>query len=180
LIDRAGRFLTVGIIWLLIVFGCYFFTLARPEKGTKWEQLPTLPERATSIELNRFGYVRAYAESGSSYMAYLYSWQDEPWMPYDAEKEGVYGEPCEVNGSSRFNPSSPPGDVISRSSADCFASAENQFHAEVVLLEKNEAWVWTHLYGGVGDAFTSLLVLAAGALGVVLLLIGGVMKLYDG
>ena len=180
MVSRSNRILTVAITWLVIVGGCYIFTLARPEKGEKWEQLPTLPARATSIELTTFGYVHAYAESGSRYMIYLYSWEEEPWMPYDAEKEGLYGEPCDVPGSTRFTPSSPPGDVVSRSSADCFASAENQFHAEVVLLENNEAWVWTHLYGGVGDAITNLLFLATGALGVVLLLVGGVMKLYDG
>jgi hypothetical protein len=179
MISRSNRILTVAITWLVIVFGCYFFNVARPELGTKWEQLPPLPERATSVELTRFGYVRAYAESGSSYTAYLYSWQDEPWALYNAATEGVYGEPCEINGSSRYIPSSPPGDVISRSSADCFASAENQFHAEVVLLENNEAWVWIYLYGGAGEAYTYLLVLTAGALGVALLLIGGVMKLRE-
>lgn len=180
MISQANRMLTVGITWLVIVFGCYIFNLASPELGTKWEQLPALPGRATSVELTSFGYVHAYTESGSRYMIYLYTWEKEPWMPNDAEKQGFYGEPCDVPGSTRFIPSSPPGDVISRSSADCFASAENQFHAEVVLLENNEAWVWTHLYGGVSDAVTNLLVLAAGALGVVLLLVGGVMKLCDG
>ncbi len=180
MISRGNRVLTVAITWLVIVFGCYFFNVARPELRTRWEELPPLPEQVTSIELTPFGYVHAYGESGSSYMASLYSWQDEPWTLYDAETEGLYGEPCEINVSSRFIPSSPPGEAISRSSADCFASAENKFYAEVVLLENNEAWVWMHLYGGAGEAYTYLLVVAAGTLGVILLLIGGALKLYDG
>lgn len=179
MVSRANRVLTAAVTWFVIVGGCYFLTLARPENGETWEQLPTLPEQATSIELTSFGYVHAYTESGNPYMISLYSWEDEPWIPYDPDKEGVYGEPCDVPGGSQFTPPSPPGEAISRASADCFASAENQFHAEVILLENNEVWVWTHLYGGVGDAITNLLVLAASALGVVLLLVGGVMKLFE-
>lgn len=177
MISRANRVFTVAITWLVIVFGCYFFT--RPESGTKWEQLPPLPESATSIELTRFGYVRAYGESGNSYMVSLYAWQNEPWTPYDAATEGLYGEPCEVSVSSQYHPPSPPGEPISRSNADCFASAESNVYAEAVLLENNEAWVWMHLYGGLGEGLRSLLLLAAGALGVVLLGIGGVLKFID-
>lgn len=64
MISSANHMPTLAIAWLVIVFGCYFFNVARPELGTRWGQLPLLPERATSIELTRFGYVRAYAESG--------------------------------------------------------------------------------------------------------------------
>lgn len=179
MISRANRVMIVAVIWLVIVFICYFFSVARPEIGTKWEQLPPLPGRATSIELTSFGYVHAFTENGNSFMAYLYAWQDEPWAPYDAAIEGLYGEPCEVNITSRFHPPSPPGEPTSRSNADCFASAENQFYVEAVLLENNEVWLWRYLYGGGGDAFAYLIVLAAGGLGVLLLLIGGAMKLYD-
>lgn len=178
-ISRANRVLTVAITWLVIVAGCYFFSVASPGPETKWEQFPSLPERATSIELTRFGYVRVYVESGSSYMTYLYAWQDQPWALYDAATEAVYGEPCEINVSSQFHPPSPPGEPISRSNADCFASAESNFYADVVLLENNEVWLWTHLYNGAGEVYSSLVYLA-GALGVVLLLIGGMIKLYDG
>ena len=178
MIPRANRILTVAITWLVIVVCFYFFTIARPGLGTKWEQLPPLPEQAASIELTRFGFFLATAENGNAYKRY--PWQEtEPWMPFDEAAEEYYGEPCEVDEDSGFAIPKPPGEVVSRSSGDCVASAESRYFADVVLLENNEVWLWMRLYGGGSDAYATLLVLAAGALGVVLLLIGWVVKRYD-
>lgn len=177
MVSRANRVLTVAIIWLVIVFGCYFFTVARPGLGTRWEQLPPLPERATTIELTRHGFILVTTESSTVYRKYL--WQtNEPWVLYDEATEDLNATPCQLDDESRFSVSSPPGKVVARSSRNCFASAENSVHVEVALLENGEVWLWTYLYGGIGGVFTWLLLLAAGVLGLALLVIGGVMKLW--
>lgn len=177
MISRANSVLAVATTWLVIVFGCYFFNVARPGLGTRWERLPPLPEQVNIVEWTRFGYVLATTEDARSYK--VYPRQDEPWTLFDEATEEDYGEPCETVQSSRFSPPSPPGEPTSRSSADCFASAENRYYGEVILLENNEVWLWMHLYGGIGEALTYLFLVAAGALGVLLLAIGGVMKFRD-
>ncbi|HQU38127.1 MAG TPA: hypothetical protein PLR65_16205, partial [Anaerolineales bacterium] len=75
--SRANRMLTVAIIWIVIVFGCYFFTVASPGLGTKWERLSPLPERAITIELTDFGLILATTESSNVYRRGL--WANEPW-----------------------------------------------------------------------------------------------------
>jgi hypothetical protein len=178
MISRANRVLAAAITWLVIMFGCYYVNLARPGLGTRWEQLPPLPGPGTTVELTRFGYVLATTESGAAYRRD--PWQtDGPWVLYDEAAEEFYGEPCQADDGSRFGVSSPPGKVVARSSGDCVVSAETSVHAEVALVENGEVWMWTYSYGGAGVAYLSLLLLAAGALGVVMLVIGGVMKLLD-
>jgi hypothetical protein len=178
LVSRANGVLAVAIIWLVIVFSCYFFNVASPGLGTKWVQLQPLPEPAAAIELTRFGYVLATTDSGQSYKVYL--WQDsEPWTLYDEATEEFYGEPCAADDGSRFTIPSPPGNVVMRSSGNCAVSAETWVRAEVALLENGEVWLWAHSYGGAGEAYLSLLLFAAGALGVVILLAGIGLKFYD-
>ncbi len=177
MISRANRVLTAAVTWLVIVFGCYYFTVARPGLGTRWEPLSLLPERATTIELTDSGFILATTESSNVYKREL--WQTaEPWMLYDEATEDLNATPCQV-GESRFSVSSPPGKVVARSSRNCVASAENSVHVEAALLENGEVWMWTYLYGGIGEVFTWLLVLAGGALGVILLGIGGIMKFRE-
>lgn len=178
MVSKANRVLTVGITWLVIVLGCYLFAVARPNPREKWEQLAPLPEQAASIEWTNFGYLLAHTDHGISYQAYPQ--QDEPWSLHDETAENPYGEPCQAEDGGRFNPPPFPGEPISQSSADCFASAESQYYGVAVLLDSNEVWVWTHLYSGVSEAFRSYLFMGAGCLGVVILMIGGALKLYDG
>lgn len=178
MIPRANRVLTVAITWLVIVFGCYFFNVARPGLGTKWERLPSLPDSATTIELTDYGFILATTESSKVYKREL--WQTtEPWMLHDEATEDLNATPCQVDDENRFSVSSLPGKVVARSSRNCVASAENSVHVEVALLENGEVWMWTYLYGGIGEGFTWLLVLAGVALGVILLGVGGVMKFWE-
>lgn len=175
--SRANRMLTVAIIWIVIVFGCYFFTVAFPGLGTKWERLSPIPERAITIELTDFGLILAATESSNVYRRGL--WANEPWKLYDEVTEDMNATPCQLDDQSRFSVSSPPGKVVARSSRNCVVSAENSAHVEVALLENGEVWLWTYLYGGIGGAFTPLLLLAGGALGVILLGLGGIMKFWE-
>lgn len=178
MISRANRVITVAVTWLVIVFGCYFFGVARPGLGTRWEQYPPLPERAAAIELTRSGFVLVTTESDAAY--WRYPWQTyAPWVVYNEATAEFYGGPCEADDGSRFGIVSPLGKVVARSSGDCEGSTESRFYAAVVLLENNEAWVWLHEYSGIGEAFSSIILKVAGAFGVLLLAIGWVIKLYD-
>jgi hypothetical protein len=89
-------------------------------------------------------------------------------------------ETCKADDCNRFKIPPPPGEVIARSSVDCAASAESRFFADVALLENGEVWMVMFEYSGIAEGFQSLFYIAAGTLGVILLLIGGALKLYDG
>ena len=177
MISRSNRVLTVAITWLVIVFGCYFFYVARPELRTNWVQLPPLPKPATAVELTRFGLVLATTENGTSYKRDPWD-TDQPWVLYNESTEEFNGEPCAADDGSRFIPP-PPGKVVTRSSRECFVSAETRILADVALLENGEVWMWTYAQDGLSEAVIFLLLIAAGALGVVILLIGLGMRIFS-
>jgi hypothetical protein len=175
LIDRAGRFLTVGITWLVIVFGCYFFNVARPGLGTRWVQEQTPPEHASALELDPNGEILAKTASGNIYEIFP-GWQ-QSWEPYggaeDTNPNGVY---CSAGDGSGHIILPPPGNVVSQLNVNC-ESIESRYYVKVVLLEDGEVWSWSHGSSALANALMPLYLIGAFAIGVVVLVIGGVMKL---
>lgn len=174
---RANRFLWIGVIWLSLTFAIYYFLLARPGIGTKWEQEQVPPEQVSVLRLGAHVEILAQTPGGNLYE--LVPGWNGLWKKVTEPLENP--EPlliCYPDDSDGYLILTPPGKVTSRVSEYCVAT-ESGHHIEVVLLENGEVWSWRHEVGGHLSIVLILVLCVAFVLGLPFLIMGLRMKIRD-
>jgi hypothetical protein len=166
--DRSQRLIAFGALWLLLVFGCWFFSMGRPGIGTNWRLEPSPPEQLALLKLGDNGEILAQSPRGNTYQLIPgYAWETIA-KPADLLELGVI---CQVSDPENFLIPVPPGKVISQVDEYCYAT-ESGSHYQVVLLENGQVWSWVKEIGGYRNMLLLCVLDIAFVLGMPFLLLG--------
>jgi hypothetical protein len=157
--------------------GCGFFTMLRPGLGTSWQQEPVPPEKIIRLGLGEMGEVLGYTADQE---IYEFSYGSPSTWKKVSQPSGnpVIGRSCNATETTNRFVVSPPNEVISRVRVDC-VFFETVYHFEVALLEKSEIWSWEHSTYAYTELLSGFIFLIAFGIGVIFLLTGLGMALYQ-
>lgn len=173
----AKVILLISTIWLILTCGCGFFTMLRPGIGTSWQQEPAPPEKVIRLGLGEAGEVIGYTVDESMYE--LSYGSPSSWEKVTQPSGNpVIGRSCRASETTNRLVLSPPNEVLSRVRVDC-VMFESAYHLEVALLEEGEIWSWEHSTYAYTEIFVFFLLLFAFGAGIVLLLTGLGMLIYQ-
>ena len=176
--NKTSNFLIVfSLVWLVTVCGCGFFTVFRPGIATRWHQEPVPPEKVIRLGLGEAGEVIGYTVDGSMYeLSYgsPSSWE-KITQPSGTPAIGMN---CRATETTNRLVLSPPNEALSRVRLDC-VMFETAYHLEVALLEEGEIWSWEYSTYAYTEIFVFFILITAFGVGVLILLIGFGMKIYQ-
>ena len=151
--------------------------MLRPGIATRWQQEPAPPEKVIRLGLGEAGEVIGYTVDGSMYE--LSYGSPSSWEKVTQPSGNpVIGRSCRASETTNRLVLSPPNEVLSRVRVDC-VMFESAYHLEVALLEKSEIWSWEHSTYAYTEIFVFFSILFAFGAGIVLLLIGLGMMVYQ-
>ncbi len=149
----------------------------RPGIGTSWQQEPAPPEKVIRLGLGEAGEVIGYTVDGSMYELSYGSPSSWEKVTQPSGTPAI-GKSCRAAETSNRLVLSPPNEVLSRVRVDC-VMFETAYHLEVALLEKGEVWSWEYSSYAYTEIFVFFIFMLAFGAGIVLLLVGLGMMLYQ-
>ena len=168
--SKAGRvLLIIGIAWIILVCGCGYFSLFQVGIATRWEQVAVPPKPLDLLKLGGAGEILAQTPDGTLY-EFHYS-KNSSWEEISQASENpAVGMNC-VTGTGNYLVLPPPGKVKSQVSENCIYM-ESAYHLELALLENGEIWVWEYERYAYTELFVVFFLLVGCAAGVLILLLG--------
>ena len=166
-----------SLVWLVTVCGCGFFTMLRPGIATRWQQEPAPPEKVIRLGLGEAGEVIGYTVDGSMYELSYGSPSSWEKVTQPSGNPAI-GMSCRAAETTNRLVLSPPNEVLSRVRVDC-VMFETAYHLEVALLEEGEIWSWEYSTYAYTEIFVFFILLIAFGAGIILLLIGLGMAIYQ-
>lgn len=169
---RARRVAIIcGLVGALFFSGGGVVLIDQALRGSfvRWESVTPPDGRPATLRLGENGEVLLETAQGQ-----LYEWSRYGDPPWTAVKEpsggGPYWAGCRPAENDYFAVPTPPGRVRQR--VECtYPGPGMATHYEVVLLDNNEIWSWSHSsIGMVGDIYKGFI--AVGGIGLSLLLSG--------
>ncbi len=149
----------------------------RPGIATRWQQEPAPPEKVIRLGLGEAGEVIGHTVDGSMYE--LSYGSPSSWEKVTQPSGNpVIGMNCRATETTNRFVLSPPNEVLSRVRVDC-VMFETAYHLEVALLEQGEVWSWEYSTHAYTEIFVFFILITAFGVGVLILLIGFGMKIYQ-
>jgi hypothetical protein len=134
------------------------------------------PEPLSLLRLGEAGEILAQTTDGTLYE--FHYGKNSTWEEIAQPSENpAVGESC-VTGTGIYLVLPPPGKVKSRVSENC-VYMESAYHLELALLENGQVWVWEYERYAYTELFVMFFLLIGCAAGVLILLLGLGLMIYQ-